>query len=104
MLITMKFAEEVLTVEELPRPTGRAPDAKELKLAEQLVSTLEDDYRPEDFHDEYRERVMKFIEAKAKGQKPALKIVARKKEPKSLMESLAASINAAKREKERAVA
>jgi DNA end-binding protein Ku len=104
MLITLKYAEEVLTAEELPHPTGRAPDAKELKMAEQLVSALEDEFRPEDFHDEYRERVMKFVEAKAKGQRPRLRIVARKKEPESLAQSLAASINLAKREKEKAVA
>ena len=47
---------------------------------------------------------MKFIEAKAKGQKPALKVVARKKEPKSLLQSLAASIDMAKSRKEHAVA
>ena len=104
MLITMKYAEEVLTAADLPRPSGRAPDAKELQMAEQLVSALQDDFRPEDFHDEYRERVMKFIEAKASGEKPRLKIVARKKEPKSLMESLAASIKLTKREKEKQVA
>ena len=104
MLITLKYAEEVLTAEELPRPTGRAPDAKELKMAERLISALEDEFRAEDYHDEYRERVMKFIEAKAKGQKPILRIVARKKEPKSLAESLAASINMAKRGKEKAIA
>ena len=104
MLITLKYAEEVLTAGELPRPTGRAHDAKELKMAEQLVSALEDDFRPEDFRDEYRQRVLKFIEAKAKGQKPALRIVARKQQAKSLAASLAASINQIKREKEKAVA
>ncbi|MGO8815612.1 MAG: Ku protein [Terriglobia bacterium] len=104
LLITLKYAEEVLTAADLPRPNGRAPDARELKMAEQLVGALEDDFRAGDYHDEYRERVMKFIEAKAKGQKPTLRIVARKKEPKSLVESLAASINLAKRGKESAVA
>jgi len=99
MLITMKFAEEVLTANDLPRPKGRAPDAKELQMAEQLVAALQDDFRPEDFHDEYRERVMKFIEAKASGQQPKLKIVARKKESKSLLQSLAASIDKVKKEK-----
>jgi len=104
MLITMKYAEEVLSAEELPRPSGRAPDPKELKMAEQLVSALQDDFRPEDFHNEYRQRVLKFIEAKAHGEKPRLKIVARRKEPKSLMASLAASINMARRDKEKSVA
>ena len=104
MLITLKFAEEVLTADELPRPTGRAPDAKELQMAEQLVLALKDEFRPEDYHDEYRERVMKFIEAKASGQKPKLHIVARKKETTSLADTLAASLKAVKRDKERAVA
>jgi DNA end-binding protein Ku len=104
MLITLKFAEEVLNTADLPRPGGRAPDAKELQMAEQLVSALEDDFRPEDYRDEYRERVMKFIEAKAKGMKPRLRVVARRKAPKSLIASLAASINMAKRGKEKAVA
>jgi DNA end-binding protein Ku len=104
VLITIKFAEEVLTAEQLPRPTGRAPDAKELKMAEQLVSAFEGEFRPEDFHDEYRERVMKFIEAEAKGQRPRLRIVAQKKETRSLAESLAASIEQAKRGRQKVVA
>lgn len=98
MLVTLKYAEEVLSSADLPRPGGRAPDAKELQMAEQLVSALQDDFRSEDYHDDYRERVMKFIEAKAGGEKPRLKVVARRKEPKSLVESLAASINMVKRE------
>ena len=103
MLITLKFAEEALSADELPRPAGRPPDAKELKMAEQLVLALEDQFCAEDYHDEYRERVMKFIEAKAKGLKPKLHIVARKKESTSLADTLAASLKAVKRDKERAV-
>jgi DNA end-binding protein Ku len=104
VLITLKYAEEVLTADELPSPGGRAPDAKELKMAEQLVAALEDEFRIEDYHDEYRERVMKFINAKAEGKKSALRSVPRKQEPKSLTQSLAASIKIAKRQKEKAVA
>jgi DNA end-binding protein Ku len=104
MLITLRFAEEVLTADELPGPTGRPPEAKELKMAEQLVLALEGEFRPEDYHDEYRERVMKFIEAKAKGLKPKLRIVARKKETTSLADTLVASLKAVKGGKERAIA
>jgi DNA end-binding protein Ku len=104
MLITLRFTEEVLTANELPRPTGRPPDAKELKMAEQLVLALEGEFRPEDYHDEYRERVMKFIGAKAKGLKPKLRIVTRKKETTSLADTLAASLKAVKGAKERAIA
>jgi len=104
LLITMKFAEEVLSASELPRPAGRAPVAKELQMAEQLVGALEADFRPTEFRDEYRERVMKFIEAKGSGHKPRLEVVAHRKESKSLVDSLAASIKKAKQDKERRVA
>jgi len=104
LLVTLKFAEEVLSASELPRPAGRVPDAKELQMAEQLVGALEDDFRPEDFRDEYRERVRKLLEAKGSGHKPRLEIVARRKESKSLLDSLAASIKKAKENKEKKVA
>ncbi len=97
MLITMNFVEEVLTSDELPKPQGRPPNPKELKMAEQLVTAMEGEFNPEDFHDEYRERVMKLVEAKAHGRKPKLKVAARKVEPKSLLASLTASIKMANR-------
>ncbi len=104
MLITMNYTEEVLTAADLPKPKGRAPDAKEVKMAEQLVSALEGEFKPEDFHDEYRERVMKFIDAKAGGRAPKLALVPRKKAPKSLLSSLAASVKMARSKGERKVA
>ena len=104
LLITMKFAEEVLSASELPRPAGRAPEAKELRMAEQLVSALADEYQPANFRNDYRYRVMKFIEAKGSGHKPRLQVVARKKESKSLLDSLAASLKKANAEREKRVA
>lgn len=100
MLIALNHLEEVLTAEDLPKPAGRAPDAKEFKMAEQLVAAMEGEFHAEDYHDEYRERVMKFIEAKAHGHKLRLKVVTRKKEPKSLLANLAASLKMAKHQHE----
>lgn len=104
MLMTLRFAEEVISANQLPAPAGRAPDPKELKMAEQLVSALEGEFRAENFRDEYRERVLQLVEAKARGQSPKLKIVARKEQSKSLTESLAASLNLAKRQKKKLIA
>lgn len=106
LLITLRHAEEVLTAREIGSPSGKAPDAREIKMAEQLVSVLEDEFRPDDYADEYRERVMKHIEAKAKGGKPRLQALPKRRaEPKSLMDTLAASLKASSRkEKEKAVA
>jgi DNA end-binding protein Ku len=97
VLITLRHAEEVVTARDLPSLTGRAIDAREIKMAEQLVSVLAGDFTPEEFHDEYRDRVMKLIEEKAKGHKPKLHTIPKKKPAeKSLVDMLAASLKGAK--------
>ena len=104
LLFTFRFAEEVISAADLPRAKVREASSKEFKMANQLVSALEGPFRPEEFHDEYRGRVMKFIEAKAHGQHPKLQIVSRKQSKQPLAESLAASLKLVKERKEKAVA
>jgi DNA end-binding protein Ku len=104
VLVTLRHAEEVISAKELPKPSGRALDAKEIRMAEQLVAALEDEFRPEDYQDEYRERVMQFIEAKAKGRRPKLQSIRQKRAPSSLVDALSASLKQAKRAGGRAVA
>ena len=100
VLITLRHADEVVTARDLPEFTGREPDPREIKMAEQLISVLADDFRAKDFSDEYRDRVMQFIESKAKGSKPKLqKMPARAKAPASLMDMLSASLAGAKKGK-----
>lgn len=104
MLVTLRHAEEVLSARELPAPQGRALDQREIAMAQQLVAALEGEFRPEDFHDEYRERVLKFVEEKAKGAKPKLHAIPRKREPDSLLDALTASLKRAKAAGGKAVA
>jgi DNA end-binding protein Ku len=96
VLIAMRNSEEVLSPRELPAP-GRPPDSRELPLAEQLIKALEDEFHPEEFHDEYRERVQTFLDQKAKGRAPKLKAVRPKKPPESVLDALAASLKAVKK-------
>ena len=97
MLITLRHSDEVLSARDLPQPGGRALDEREIKMAQQLIAALEDDFRPQDFHDEYRERVLNYIEQKAKGQKPKLVAITQKKPAEeSLTDVLAASLQAAR--------
>jgi DNA end-binding protein Ku len=103
MLFTLRHAEEVLSAKELPSPSGKSLDSKEREIARQLVAALEGEFRPEEFHEEYRERVMKLIEAKAHGQKPRLRLVKTKAKEGELSDLLAASLKAAK-SKEKAAA
>jgi non-homologous end joining protein Ku len=65
---------------------------------------LEGDFKPEQFKDEYRERVMKFVQAKAKGKHPRLAAVKERRTEGSLDEALAKSLAAMKRRMEKKVA
>jgi DNA end-binding protein Ku len=103
-LIKLRYAEEVLSARELPAQEGRALEKTELHMAEELVSALEGRFEPEQFKDEYRERVMKFVEAKAKGKHPRLATVKERRTEGSLDQALAKSLAAMKRGKEKKVA
>jgi len=99
MLFTLRHAEEVLSAKDLPKPAGRAPDRKELAMATQLVGLLKGDFDPKEYKDEYRERVMEFVEKKAKGHKPRLKLVKSKAKTAALDKVLSKSIAALKKQK-----
>ena len=97
VLFTLRNAEEVLSAKDLPRPAGRAPDKKELSMAKQLIELLKGEFDPKDFKNEYRERVMEFVEKKAKGHKPKLHLIKSKKTTTSLDQVLSKSIEALKK-------
>lgn len=92
MLVTLRHAEELLSAKDLPAPAGRPLDDREIKMARQLVAALEAPFQPQDFHDEYRERVTQFIEAKAHGRRPKLAVVKHKQGTTGLMTALSASL------------
>ncbi|HEX2254114.1 MAG TPA: Ku protein [Thermoanaerobaculia bacterium] len=100
LLVTLRFAGEVVNPEQLPAPRGRDLSERELGMAEQLVSALEDEFRPGEYHDEYRERVLELVAAKAAGKKaPVVRLAPRREEPESLDRALAASLERAKKER-----
>lgn len=91
-LITLRHDNEVVQAPELPAAT-RAADAKELALAEQLVSSLEGEFEPDAYHSEYRERLRKLIEAKASGERIAtVRSIKRAATEQSLAAALKASL------------
>ena len=70
MMETMIFADEVVPREDI----DGLPDAEELKvserevqMAQQLIESLVTDFEPARYKDEYREKVLQLIEAKAEG-------------------------------------
>ncbi len=68
-------------------------------MAKQLVALLEGEFNAADYKDEYRQRVMEFIEHKAKGKAPRLRAVKSKREAASLDSVLAKSLQSLKKEK-----
>jgi DNA end-binding protein Ku len=102
VLISLRSAEEVLLPKELPAPRSRASTKNELRMAERLISMLEGSFRPEEFHDEYAERLQEFLEARAKGKKPKLATIKpRKAATKSLERDLERSIETMERSRGR---
>lgn len=99
LLYTLRNADEVLLAENLPKPSGRGPTQKELSMAKQLVGMLEGEFDPAHFKDDYRQRVLEFIEQKAKGKRPKLSAVRRKRKTAELDNVLAKSIERLKKEK-----
>jgi DNA end-binding protein Ku len=67
MLMSLRNAEEVVPVESLEAPSGKELDERELGMARQLIAMLEAPFEPEQYRDEYRDRLMDFIETKRKG-------------------------------------
>jgi DNA end-binding protein Ku len=104
LLITIRHAEEIVLAEALDAPEGRKLDQREVTMARQLVSALEGPFDPSEFRDEYRDKVMELIEAKARGEKIPMRAAKKKRETeRGLADVLQASLKNA-RKKEKAVA
>jgi DNA end-binding protein Ku len=88
----------VISASELEPPGGPSLDERELEMAKKLVAAYEDDFRPADYHDEYRERVTELVESKAKGKVLEMpKAEPRRETGDSLAEALEASLAAARK-------
>ena len=93
MMVTLRRADQVLAPPEVkPAPVNE----KELKLAERLVEEMSGHFDPRLWQDEYKERVRKLIEAKARGQKLKLPAPARRPAAGGLAEQLRQSLSSVK--------
>jgi DNA end-binding protein Ku len=91
-LQTMRFDDELVDQDDLEVPSlRRKPGDREVKMAGKLVEMLQDDWRPEEHEDTYREAVMDLIERKRQGLKPK-KAKRRPEEGGDLADALEASL------------
>ena len=101
----MIFADEVVppdSIDDLPEADALNVTDRELKMAQQLIDSLTADFEPGKYKDEYREKVLELIEAKAAGAE----IVAQPEAPTptavpDLMAALEASLAAVRTDDEK---
>lgn len=74
VLNTMRFADEVVPVADLALPGGKkhAASAREVQMATKLVEDMSEDFKPEEYHDTYREDLLARIHARVKAGKTHL--------------------------------
>ena len=65
---TMYYQDEIRQVDEFRTDTSLVKD-KELAMAKMLISSLESEFEPQKYHDEYRANLQRMIEAKIEGKK-----------------------------------
>jgi DNA end-binding protein Ku len=93
LMETMYFPDEV---RDRPDVSGGRVGQKELGVATQLIDAMTGDWKPGEYHDTYRQRVLDLIKAKSKGEEIEIE---RPEEPApvtDLMEALAASLEGRK--------
>jgi DNA end-binding protein Ku len=97
---TMLFADEVVppdSLDEMPDDGAAKTSKRELDMAKQLIESLSAEFEPEQYRDEYRDRVLDMIERKAQGETITIEAPSEKpKEVPDLMAALEASIASSK--------
>ena len=72
VLTTMRLRDELAPLSAFQFPKSASVRDKDLKLAEQLIHTLDAEWEPDKYTNEYRKNLMLVIEAKRKRQRPTL--------------------------------
>jgi len=63
---TLRYATEIRSVDDLKLPGDAGITDKELKMALSLVEDMSEKWNPKEYHDTYREDVLKLVEKKVK--------------------------------------
>lgn len=112
-LATIRLKDDVFVLETMHWPDEiRAPEFEELskdvkirdaevKMARQLVQQLSDEFKPEEFEDDYRKAIEGLIEKKVEGEEITVAPPPSEEPAKvvDLMEALRASVDEAKKKK-----
>lgn len=98
LLETLLYQDEIRPLNLLPELDFEVElDDREVKMAQTLVEALSNDFKPEEYHDAYRENLLSLIRQKVSGQEVAIPRKARPAQVVDLMEALRASIDEAEK-------
>jgi DNA end-binding protein Ku len=94
VLTMMRFADELIEPSQYEFPHPKAVRPKELQMAESLIESFTGAWDPGKYTNEYRANLMRVIQAKLKGKRPALPAEAAKPETEvvNLMDRLRRSL------------
>lgn len=93
----MRFADELVDAKKLDVDApSKKPTDREVKMAGALVESLAGDFRPEEYEDTYRERVLEVVKRKEKGEEITLPEPEQRDDSEDLMKALEASLKASK--------
>ena len=98
MMNTLNWPDEIRSAEGLKGLEGEVKiNPKELEMAKALIESLADSFDPARYKDEYKEAVMKVVQAKIDGEVIEAMPAPQTAKVMDLMEALRASVDAAKK-------
>ncbi|HEY6876279.1 MAG TPA: Ku protein [Candidatus Dormibacteraeota bacterium] len=100
LMNTLHWPDEIRSTEGLKGLDGDVKiNPKELEMAKALIESLADKFEPERYKDEYREAVMRVVQAKIDGEVIEAAPAPQAAKVMDLMEALRASVEAAKKQR-----
>jgi len=100
LMNTLHWPDEIRSTEGLKGLDGEVKiNPKELEMAKALIESLADTFDPSRYKDEYREAVMKVVQAKVEGEVIEAPPTPQPAKVMDLMEALRASVDAAKKQR-----
>jgi len=98
LMNTLHWPDEIRSTEGLKGLEGDVKiNPKELEMAKALIESLADSFDPSRYKDDYREAVMKVVQAKIEGEVIEAPAAPQTAKVMDLMEALRASVDAAKK-------
>ncbi len=98
LLDTLRYAQEMVEVSPVRIDERRAPDKREIALAQQLIGALEDRFDPTEFRDEYQDQLKELVAKKAAGKVVRFPQAPQRERQASLVATLEASLQARRKD------